>query len=258
MKVSSHFLPLLDTHKIGELNQQSNSVLGTWPDLTLAYLNEGWSTFARQNGGQPDRWHLGTSLLAVIPNILKPFYRDHFSKVLREARPWEHDYECSSPKATRIFHMIDYPLRSSQSLLIIHSLRRESSYAAGSTDFHIADYRDKNGPIHQCAHCRRVRRNDDSDVWDWVREFICSPSPNTSHGLCAPCFGYYYNENRHGSLTMISTAEKVGAGGVICVAVKKLFQERSRSECKRSLRSAVLERYRLAAGDVVEKDAANA
>jgi hypothetical protein len=207
MKASPDFLPLLNAHKIEELDRQSITALGTWPDLTLAYLNQGWITFARQNGGVPERWGLGTSLVEVIPAVMLPFFSEQFMRVLREGRPWRHDYECSSPERMRIFHMIVYPLGSGQGLLMIHSLRRDSKHAPGPSKFSIVDYEDKDGLIHHCAHCRRVRRIDDASVWDWVPELVRNPKPNTSHGLCIPCFGYYYNENRQDHPAMFSTTE---------------------------------------------------
>jgi hypothetical protein len=53
-------------------------------------------------------------------------------------------------------------------------------------------YRDANGVIGMCMHCRRTRRSDDPDVWDWVPDFLSAPPDNISHGLCSMCFSYYY------------------------------------------------------------------
>ncbi|MDQ3034620.1 MAG: hypothetical protein M3Y87_19580 [Myxococcota bacterium] len=54
-------------------------------------------------------------------------------------------------------------------------------------------YRDPNGMLVQCSHCRRVRRGDPSvTAWDWVPEYVARPQPRTSHGLCAVCLDFYY------------------------------------------------------------------
>ena len=37
-----------------------------------------------------------------------------------------------------------------------------------------------------CMHCRRTRRTEEGDIWDWVPEFLAKPPDNVSHGLNSP------------------------------------------------------------------------
>lgn len=206
MQVASNFLQLLRAYPVEEFDQQPGSVIGTWSDFKVGYLNDGWSKFAQENDGAVDRWGIGACLLDAIPAVLSPFYRNHFAAVLRDDRPWEHIYECSSPKLLRLFHMLVLPLENKQGLLMFHSLRRETTHEPGHEDVIAGKYEDSNGILHQCAHCRRTRRNDE-DVWDWLPEFVRNPRPNTSHGLCRPCFAFYYNEGRRVFPRSISTVD---------------------------------------------------
>jgi hypothetical protein len=210
MIISDRFLPLIGTHSLDEFDRQESTIIGTWPDLTLALMNDGWSKFASENGGNVDRWCLGSCLLDAIPAILLPFYRNHFEAVLRENRPWEHTYECSSPDLLRLFHMIVFPIQAGLGLLIVHSLRQESSHDPSTNACPIDEYKATDGFIHQCVHCRRVRRGDDRNAWDWLPELVRAPRPNTSHGLCQPCFEFYYNEGREFFPTTISTVDLSG------------------------------------------------
>jgi hypothetical protein len=206
MEISREFEPLLRAHNLHALDEQSATTIGTWPDLTLAFMNKGWSKFAKENGGQIDRWCLGASILDVIPPVLLPFYREHFEAVLSDDRPWEHVYECSSPDVFRLFHMLVFPLSGGRGLLMIHSLRRESSHVQPRGE-PADEYVFTDGFFHQCVHCRRTRRIDDIKVWDWIPELVRAPRANTSHGLCQHCFAFYYNEGGRNILPPISTIE---------------------------------------------------
>lgn len=78
-------------------------------------------------------------------------------------------------------------------LLAIHSLVVDRPHA----DDHAPDdatYRDRAGLVHQCAHCRRTRRNGEPEIWDVVPAYIDRAPVNTSHGLCARCAAHYYGD----------------------------------------------------------------
>lgn len=169
------------------------------PDLTLAYFNLGWKRFAEQNGGEPAislNWPIGSSVLAASATVLRPFFAENFAKCLRERRPWEHHYECSSPDLYRSFVMMTYPLGVGDGLLVVHSLTQETSHKRSVCEPLIDLYQDERGFILQCAHCRRVKRWGANQRWDWVRDWVVACPTNTSHGLCEPCYGFYYGGQR--------------------------------------------------------------
>ncbi len=165
------------------------------PDLTLAYVNLGWTQFAAQNGGEPTislNWPIGSCVLEAMAASLRPFFAENFAKCLRERRPWEHHYECSSPDLYRSFVMMTYPVGAGEGLLVVNSLAQETLHTRCVCEPREILYRDQHGSILQCAHCRRVKRCGVKPRWDWVREWVTTCPTNTNHGLCEPCFGFYY------------------------------------------------------------------
>lgn len=52
-----------------------------------------------------------------------------------------------------------------------------------------------NAIVHQCCHCRRIRHPEAPGRWDWVPALVATPSPRTSHTLCAACLDFYYPED---------------------------------------------------------------
>ena len=54
-------------------------------------------------------------------------------------------------------------------------------------------YRDAQGMVHQCCHCRRMSNLAHPGRWDWVPVWVERFPPNTSHTLCGPCFAFYYS-----------------------------------------------------------------
>lgn len=172
---------------------------GLWPDLRLAYANTAWSQFAAENGGEPaisTDWHLGRCVLDAIAEPLRPFFAKNYRRCLRESRPWEHTYECSSADLYRRFHMSVFPLRRAEGLLVVNSLRIESAHDRNSLPPLENRYRNGGGIITQCCHCRRVQRADNETIWDWVSEWVERFPQRTSHGICPACCGFYYSESR--------------------------------------------------------------
>jgi len=169
---------------------------GIWQDFTIAYLSPGWYGFAAANGGEPEissRWSLGANLLTGIHGPLRRFYESGFQRCLLQQRPWEHCYECSSAARYRWYQMMAYPLEAAAGLLIVHALRVErlqpSARPAAAARPEI--YVDENGMLHQCSYCRRVRRAERPEVWDWVRQWAERAPSHTSHGICEACYGFY-------------------------------------------------------------------
>lgn len=170
-------------------------VYGLWPDLRLAYVNGAWARFANENGGAPfltGEEILGTYVLDSVAPALRPFFCDYYARVLRERRPWVYAFECPSAELHRDFYLKTYPLSQSRGLLAVSSLRLETPHARPASEPLEYVYRDKDGILHQCMHCRRIRRGADESTWDWVPAWVAQQPVDTSHGLCAACFGYYY------------------------------------------------------------------
>lgn len=116
-RCSPGFDRLLEPFSLHEIERHQGSVFGLWSDFRLAYFNPGCVRFARDNGGDPRitlAGYLGTSVLDVTPEVLRPFYRSIYQSCLhrdhRRPRPIHHRYECSSPALLRDFVMTLYRL----------------------------------------------------------------------------------------------------------------------------------------------------
>ena len=195
----SSFVELLRDFDPAKLDASDETIYGLWPDFTLGYFNNGWRRFARENGGEPSiskNWPLGRCVMDTIPEPLKPFFQENFAKCLRENRPWEHRYECSSVELIRTFHMLSFPLGKAAGLLVINSLRHEGTNTCTSCPPLEQRYRNEHGILTQCCHCRRVRRVGTEHTWDWVPEWIDKRPKRISDGLCQPCMGFHYSPQR--------------------------------------------------------------
>jgi hypothetical protein len=87
-------------------------------------------------------------------------------------------------------------LRSVESsgLLVVNSYLPNQRTPVSSANQGLADsaYLSPGGMITMCAHCRRTRRQDGSNEWDWVSRFLRETGRKTSHGLCPRCTAYLY------------------------------------------------------------------
>ncbi|HBP86331.1 MAG TPA: hypothetical protein PKK23_18580 [Nitrospirales bacterium] len=189
-----------------ELNIETHSapVYGLWKDLTLAYFNPAWFTFAKENHGEPaisSEWKLGRNVLESVTRHLKAFYADFFQACLEDgrnqSRPYQLVYECSSAETFRKYLMTLYALRRDEGLLVVNALVQERPRGPSALkepqEIRLSDiYSDKNGIIHQCAHCRKVKNVKHQNRWDWVSECVDTVPPNIRHDLCPFCFDYYY------------------------------------------------------------------
>lgn len=164
----------------------------------LAACNLAWDTFARANGGS----HLlrekviGTDLFAVIPPPLQRFYKALYDQVLRTGKPVDHLYECSSDTLIRRFHMHvtrkELPDHSPL-LILINSLVMEQPREIGKVRYSPDEWREPNGIITMCCHCRRTRiPGAEPETWVWVAEHVRRMPPEVSHGICSACFHLHY------------------------------------------------------------------
>lgn len=187
---------LLRGYDLTQLDQHEGAIYALCTDWRLRYFNDGWSRFARDNGGEPAlsaRYPLGAPLFeAFTPTPLRTYFEFHYSECLRESRLWSHDYECSSATVYRRFRQLVYPL-GSRGVMVVNAKSVERPQAQVSSDeFAAASYRDAAGLVHQCAHCRRIRHSAQHDSWDWVPEWVAQMPPRCSHGLCPTCLVFYY------------------------------------------------------------------
>lgn len=160
--------------------------------LQILRWNAAWETFARANDGEAllARWKRHTSLFDVVPDTLRDFYARGFRDAAARQRPWEHEYECSSPEVYRRYRMIAYPF--GETFLVTHSLLVEEPHTRAAA-LPGASY-ERDGLITMCAHCRRVRSTHDVERWDWVPSYVRHAVGNISHGLCTACARYHYGD----------------------------------------------------------------
>ncbi len=181
------------------LDAHPGSIYALDPDGRIVFVNSGWETFARDNGGQPgiaERWGVGSNYFDALAPALAAFYRKLFVRVPGFGGtliPTSHEYECSSATLYRRFAMSIYALPRQLGHVVVNSLLVERPHDPERTPHAPLDaaYVDHNGLIHQCAHCRRVRHLRDTGRWDWVPDWVEHPQPNVSHGLCPVCMDYY-------------------------------------------------------------------
>jgi hypothetical protein len=162
-------------------------------DLRFSYVNPAWDKFAVENGAPElaGTAVLGTPYLAVIPEVLRPFYSRVVEQVRDTGLVWQHVFECSSPEQFRKFRMRTH-LLSSGTLLITNTLVVERAHVIMQGDDDV--YAAAGGIISMCAHCRCSRRIGISEQWDFVPAHLAlSPARlKVSHGLCPICRAYFY------------------------------------------------------------------
>lgn len=192
--IADGFASAVDDYELAALAADRSTIIGVDADLRIALLNPAYARFAEQNGGGPrflERWGLGASLMAAIPEVLTPFYGPRFRAALAASEPWQHTYECSSPDIERTMHLTAFPL-GGRGLLLVHSLRVEVPHTRALVNASVEAYRSSNGLIVQCSHCRRLRHPDDANRWDFVPAAVIRAGRQVSHGICQPCAGHYF------------------------------------------------------------------
>jgi hypothetical protein len=193
MEVSPQFVDSLASLDLSGLDREQGTVYAVNAQLDLVYFNSAWARFASANGGEAiaGRWGLGSNVLEACGAPLRPFYEQLFGEALQRGLPLEHTYECSSPEQYRKMHMRVLPLGGRGLLIANTCIEERARLVAGSAPA-VGAYRRGADLMVQCAHCRRTRRADVEERWDWVPLFVARPPPYTSHGLCPVCLEYYY------------------------------------------------------------------
>jgi len=178
------------------LPASAETVVGLWPDMTIAYLNATWFRFARDNGASADfaeKWLLGSNLLDALPPVLKSHYRVSYEQCLEAREPLHVDYECSTPDRFRVFRSVAYPIGESAGLLVVHTPRVERTHDRPAAEPVLDRFVDANGLLTQCAYCRRYAEPGGVRRWLWVPDWVAEPPDvSVTHGICEPCVGFYF------------------------------------------------------------------
>ena len=183
---------LADVFDEEALAHQPASICAVDPSGAIVWVNPAWRRFAIENGA-PEVANAPSYYGGISEPLREDFVRA-FETSLRTGTPFELDYECSSPEERRTFRLRALPIRS-EGLLVEHA-RVATSIHPDEPHLPLDDrYADANGMILQCANCRRVRCVS-SGAFDWVPAWVLTPRPQTSHGICPSCAGYYYGLRR--------------------------------------------------------------
>lgn len=200
-QLNQEFIALLhhSQHDFNDLEKYPGTIYGIWANYTLAYLNQEWFCFAKENKGEPlisDKWGLGRSVLDCVSGEIRELYETKFNQCLDSKIVWSHEYECSTDTIYRIFHQMVYPLGNREGLLIVNSLVVERPHDLKHRLAKVTEqsnYLDDNGFISQCAYCRRVKNQLETGRWDWVVEWVKKCPENTSHTYCPTCFSHNFH-----------------------------------------------------------------
>lgn len=177
------------------LDSSPNIIYLVDPDLRIAYCNPAWDTFALANAGE----HVvascvtGRLLFDFIAPALQAFYTALFDTCRAQAHSMAFDFECSSANTYRLLRMEVLPLRESGGFALTTSVRVEGTHERAASAPH-ERYEGVEGIVVMCAHCRRTRRCDLQEQWDWVPQYLADTAIRVSHGVCPICLSYYYQQ----------------------------------------------------------------
>jgi len=167
-------------------------------ELKLIYCNPAWDKFALSNYGESAvaARVVGTNLLDGVAEPMRVFYEQLFAAARNTRQIRLVDYECSSASVYRLFRMEIRPLGAAAGFALVHALRVERPHDPDRESLAPGAVRHLNpqGLITMCAHCRKTMRVAEPAIWDWVPQYLdpTAPRRNISHGLCGPCFAYFY------------------------------------------------------------------
>lgn len=178
-----------------DLEHSSNILYVLDSGLRIIFCNQAWDDFALQNEGENliRSAVLGQPILPAIVLPLRDFFEAVFQHARKSRKPFELEYECSSPEFYRVFHMRILPMRTRDQLLVSHALAVERPHGLErpAQSAELAHYMDAHGLLHMCSHCRRTRHNGGT-AWDWVPSYLNDAPAPVSHGLCPACMAYFY------------------------------------------------------------------
>jgi hypothetical protein len=171
------------------------------PEGSIVCVNEAWDRIAAASKGPLAAEVVGTRWSDHIEGAeLRAWYEALLERVLHGGAGESHRCDCNTPDRYRLFSSRFEPLRARRSaekvgVLILTSLIEEAPigerYRLGTPDE--LRYLDPDGLVRQCSGCRRVRVTGPSPpVWELVPEYVATPPPDVSHGLCKLCREIHY------------------------------------------------------------------
>jgi hypothetical protein len=160
-------------------------------DFRISFCNRAWDSAALQNSYESVSRHraIGRSIFDFTSPCLRDFYYVHFRNVIDYNRPWHLFYLNSSASLLREFKMVVEPIPD-DGLVIRHTLIAEKPHpfpALPPSHY----YYDSKGQVRMCAHCHFTERQDGSNRWDWVPDFVENPPLQTDQVLCRLCARHF-------------------------------------------------------------------
>jgi hypothetical protein len=188
---------ILEDIDFDTLENSPHSIFILSPELKFIYFNKAWFDFANKNNGEPEiskKFSLNTPFEAGISGLLCDFYIKGYKEALREMKVWNHEYECSSTTNYRLYQQHTYPLKNGKGLIVVNSLwidvLLDESFRQIS-NLSLDNYVNSDGFMTQCSNCRKTKRKDPSEVWDWVPSLVEKVQHNTDFSICPICNEYY-------------------------------------------------------------------
>ena len=168
--------------------------------LRILYCNPAWDVFARANNGALTLSSLvvGKPVTRFISGPMQGYYTNAFNDVFRTGKVWQHRYECSSPLLFRTFSLNAMPVVNATLQVVSHFLDVVHPHGADRVAMvpSSAQYRTGKGILAMCSGCRRTRRTNEPDRWDWVPSYAANMPGGVSHSLCPVCILHYFPSQR--------------------------------------------------------------
>jgi hypothetical protein len=165
-------------------------------DRSLRFVdcNPAWDEFAQTNGGEHVSRSdvVGRYIFDFIPTVLANFYDRKYQTTWNSNCPTTFNYDCSSPQRIRVFTMT--LLGVPEGMLVMNRLQLQESVPCpiplngDRVPLYLSDI----GMVTVCANCRRTKRIDLPDAWDWLPETLQDQRRQVSHGLCPRCIEHVY------------------------------------------------------------------
>lgn len=164
--------------------------------LCFLDVNGIWDKFADENGGSNLSLSTikGSSILSCTPEVLRGFYVVKYEAARRSAEPIRLEYDCSSPEKIRLLRMEISSIETS--LLVVNHVLWEEPSVVRKAEFSldVSLYLSPDKIVTMCANCRKSKRLDLPETWDWVPEFLQDRRLRVSHGLCPRCVKRFYGD----------------------------------------------------------------